>query len=65
MGHEGRSDATDLALARQHGEPDLAKKITDVNNFYVRLTDMLRSMDPTRKILLGHYSLNYNTDCDR
>ena len=31
-----------LALARQHDELDLAKQITDVNHFHVRLTNMVR-----------------------
>ena len=31
-----------LALARQHDEVDLAKQITDVNHFHVRLTNMVR-----------------------
>jgi len=31
-----------LALARQHEEVDLAKQITDVNHFHVRLTNMVR-----------------------
>ena len=40
-----------LALARQHGETDLTKKITDANRFLVRLTNIVRSMDPTTKIV--------------
>ena len=31
-----------LALARQYEEVDLAKQITDVNHFHVRLTNMVR-----------------------
>ncbi len=38
-----------LALARQHGETDLAKKITDANRFLMRLTNMVRTIDPTSK----------------
>ena len=30
-----------LALARQYGETELAQRITDVNKFYVRLTNMV------------------------
>ena len=48
-----------LALARQHGETDLAKKITDANRFLVRLTNIVRTIDPTSKILLSHYAKNY------
>ncbi len=53
-----------LALARQHGEADLAKKITEANRFFVRLTNMVRSMDPTSKILLSHYAKNYKPGVD-
>ena len=45
--------------ARQHGEDDLAKKLTDVNHFHVRLTNMVRSMDPTSKVFLAHYDAHY------
>ena len=45
-----------LALARQHCEAELAQKIRDGNRFYVRLTNMVRAMDPTSKILLDHYA---------
>ena len=48
-----------LAMAREYGEDDLARKITDRNRFYVRLTNMVRSMDPTTKIFLGHYARHY------
>ena len=48
-----------LAMARQHGEDDLARKITDRNRFYVRLTNMVRSMDPTTKLVLAHYTRHY------
>ena len=48
-----------LALARQYGESDLAQGITDANRFLVRLTNMVRSTDPTSKILLSHYAKNY------
>ena len=48
-----------LALARTYGKAALAKKIADVNRFYVRLTNMLRTMDPTSKIFLAHYAANY------
>ena len=48
-----------LALARMYGEADLAKKITKVNRFYVRLTNMVRKNDPTSKIMLKHYAANY------
>ncbi len=48
-----------LAMARQHGEDELARKITDRNRFYVRLTNMVRSMDPTTKIFLAHYARHY------
>ena len=51
-----------LALARQHDELDLVKQITEVNRFYVRLTNMVRSMDPTSKILLSHYARHYKAD---
>ena len=50
-----------LALARMHGEADLAKKVTDVNRFFIRLTNMVRSMDPTTKILLKHYEEHYKS----
>ena len=33
-----------LALARQHGESELAKKITEANRFYVRLTNMVETL---------------------
>ena len=49
-----------LALARQHGEDDLAMRITEANCFLVRLTNMLREMDPTSKIFLVHYVEHYN-----
>ena len=45
-----------LALARQRCEAELAQKIRDGNRFYVRLTNMVRAMDPTSKILLDHYA---------
>ena len=48
-----------LALARQHGEDELTEKITRGNRFFVRLTNMVRSMDPTTKILLAHYGRHY------
>jgi len=48
-----------LALARMHGEADLAKRITNVNHFALRLTNMIRSMDPTSKIHLKHYATHY------
>ena len=48
-----------MALARQHDEEELAQKITDSNRFKVRLTNMVRSMDPTSKILLDHYMRHY------
>ena len=32
-----------LSLARQHGEVDLGKRITDYNRFHIRLTNMLRA----------------------
>ncbi len=54
-----------LALARMHGEIDLADRLTTVKHFHVRLTNMIRSMDPTTKIFLEHYKANYqprNTD---
>ena len=50
-----------LALARMHGEADLAKKVTDANRFFIRLTNMVRSMDPTTKILLKHYEEHYKS----
>ena len=49
-----------LALARQHGEDDLAARITKANRFYVRLTNMMREMDPTSKIFLAHYAMHYD-----
>ena len=48
-----------LALARGHGEVDLAKRITAANHFHVRLTNMIRSMGPTTQIILGHYAAQY------
>ena len=45
-----------LALARQRGEADLAKKITDTNRFYVRLTNMatrLKTKHNFRLIIWG------------
>ena len=36
-----------MALARQHAERALAKKLTDANRFYIRLTNMFRVQDPT------------------
>ena len=50
-----------LALARMHGEADLTKKVTDANRFFIRLTNMVRSMDPTTKILLKHYEEHYKS----
>ena len=41
-GEVGALALRDLALARQHEEVDLAKQITDVNHFHVRLTNMVR-----------------------
>ncbi len=49
-----------LALARQHEETDLAKRITEANHFKVRLTNMLRATDPTSEIFLAHYAKHYN-----
>ena len=43
-----------LALARQHGELDLAKRITQANRFLVRLTNMIRITDPTSQTILVH-----------
>ena len=43
-----------LALARMHGETELAKIITTVNHFHIRLTNMIRALDPTTKICLDH-----------
>ena len=40
-----------LSLARGHQETDLAKRITEANRFKIRLTNMIRSNDPTSKIL--------------
>ena len=54
-----------LALAREYGEADLAKRITTANHFHVRLTNMIRSMDPTTKIILGHYAAHYQRDKPR
>ena len=54
-----------LALARLHEETELAKRLTSVNHFHLRLTNMIRSMDPTTEIFLEHYRANYqpwNTD---
>ena len=48
-----------LALARQHGEVELAKRITEVNHFFIRLTNMVRATDPTSRILLQHYAAHY------
>ena len=48
-----------LALARQHDEKVLAQKITDANHFYVRLTNMVRAIDPTSEILLSHYARHF------
>ena len=48
-----------LALARQHDEKELARKITDANHFYVRLTNMVRAIDPTSEILLSHYARHF------
>ena len=49
-----REQRHDLALARQHCEEERAQKIRDGNRFSVRLTNMVRAMDPTSKILLDH-----------
>ena len=49
----------DLALARQHDETELAMRITDASRFYVRLTNMLREMDPTSKVFLAHDAKHY------
>ena len=35
------------------------RRITDVNHFYVRLTNMVRSIDPTSKVVLAHYQKHY------
>ena len=48
-----------LALARRHGETDLASRLTTVNHFHVRLTNMVRSMDPVSNIFFKHYAANY------
>lgn len=48
-----------LTLARMYEEIELAEKITNVNRFLVRLTNMVRTMDPTSKIFLAHYAANY------
>ena len=48
-----------LSLARQHGEEELTEKITRGNRFFVRSTNMVRSTDPTIKILLSHYGRHY------
>ena len=50
-----------LALARMHGGTDLAKRITTANHFHARLTNMIRSMDPTTKIFLKHYEEHYKS----
>ena len=44
-----------LALARQHNEDELAQPITKKNRFYIRLTNMIRELDPTSKVLMNHY----------
>ena len=54
-----------LSLARQHDEADLAQKITHQNHFFVRLTNMVRAVDPTSKILLKHYRDNYSNGSQR
>ena len=48
-----------LALARQHDESELAKRLTERNRFYARLTNMLRAMDPTSRIFLAHCAKYY------
>ena len=30
-----------------------------MNHFHVRLTNMVRSMDPTSKVFLAHYDAHY------
>lgn len=48
-----------LTLARQHGEVELAKKLTTQNAFHIRITNMVRSLDPTSKTFLAHYARHY------
>ena len=49
-----------LALARQHGELDLARRITEANRFLVRLTNMVRVTDPTSQTILAHCTSHYS-----
>ena len=51
-----------LSLARNYGEAELARRITDVNAFKIRLTNMIRSQDYTSKILLQHYAKHFIKD---
>ena len=53
-----------LALARQHEEFELAKRITDANKFFIRITNMVRSTDPTSRIFMKHYAAHYQPGCD-
>lgn len=48
-----------LSLARQYDETELAKKLTEANRFYVRLTNMVRNHDPTSRTFLKHYAQHY------
>ena len=51
-----------LTLARKYSEADLIDQITQQNRFYVRLTNMVRSMDPTSQAVLQHYRTHQRTD---
>ena len=53
-----------LALARMHGEVSLAKRITDDNRFLLRLTNMVRTSDPTSRTLINHCAANYAKEGD-
>ena len=53
-----------LALARLHGEVSLAKRITDDNRFLLRLTNMVRTSDPTSRTLINHCAANYAKEGD-
>ena len=53
-----------LTLARQYSEDDLRERITKHNRFQVRLTNMVRALDPTSKTALQHYAKQQSLDSD-